>query len=165
MYRKALEGISASEIENVGDNKVKELVEKHLAECGNDIKKAFGNWAVPLLHLDGKTQIKGVRLAVKKKQSTLMSIRDSQDVEYKFFAYGNNHHVEVVADSKTGNWVFFFVTAVEAAARARRRKESVVCRNHGSDYSFVMSLAPNDMLEIENDEGKYYGLQKLEFLC
>lgn len=164
-YRKPLRSLkNKGQIEDIGDPVVRELAGNRLAEFDGDFKKAFGNDARPLLHLDGKTRINSVRLHVKVRfpdKSMFAVKRDGK--AYKYFDLGNNHHVEILEDVKTGKRTGVFVTTIEAARRARIDKTPIVQREHGPGLRFVMSLCPGDMLEIVDDEGvvEYYRVQKM----
>lgn len=159
VYRVPLSKITEKMIKNIRDKKVKELVMQRLEKCGGDLKKAFGNDADLLLHADGKTPIKSVRIS--KKASNVYPVKLDGRV-YKFFELGSNHHVEIVENIKTGKREGRFVTTMEAARRARIDKTSIVHRNHSEDWRFIMSLAINDMVEIEEDGIKrYYRVQKM----
>jgi CRISPR-associated endonuclease Csn1 len=162
VYRKPLSSLTNNEIEKIRDAKIQQLVQEQLAKFDGDLKKAFGDANNPLLHIDGKTPIKSVRLKVNRNKDTTYPIADPKGNAYKYFKYGNNHHVEIVEDIKTGKRKGVFVTALEAARRARRDKKEIVNRNHGIEWRFVMSLFINDIVETE-DGGiiKLYRIQKL----
>lgn len=151
-------------IENIGDEKVKELVEKRLEDCGGDFKKAFGDPSKPLLHVDDKTPIKSVRLheTVRHPEMSMHAVK-RDGIPYKFFELGSNHHVEIIEDIKTKERKGDFVTTIEAARRARIKKTPIVCRDHGPDFKFIMSLCANDMLEIVDDNGvvEHYRVQQM----
>jgi CRISPR-associated endonuclease Csn1 len=162
VYRKPLSSLTANEIEKIRDKKIKVLVEARLAQFDSDIKKAFGDVNNPLLHVDNKTPIKSVRIMVNLNKNTTHPIYDSKGKAYKYFKYGNNHHVEIIEDIKTGRRIGIFVTAMEAAKRARKDKTTIVQRDHGTDRRFIMSLAINDMVEVKDGETiKLYRVQKL----
>ena len=165
VYRKPLETLTKAQVEKIRDAKIKELVEARLKEFDGDdfknaIKKAFGDKDRPLLNVDGKTPIRSVR--IKENKTNVHAVkRDGR--AYKFFDYGNNHHVEVIENVKTGKREGVFVTAMEAAKRARRDKTAIVKRDHGTEWRFIMWLCINDMMEIEREDNKlYYRVQSLD---
>lgn len=159
VYRKPVESLTAKTLADVRDPKVRALLEARLAEAGGEVKKAFANPDHPVLHADGKTPIRSVRIVTRFNQATTHAIRDNDGRAYKHFRYGNNHHVEILQHRETGKRKGVFVTALEAAARARRRKEPIVQRDHGPDWQFVMSLTVNDMVVVEE---RYYRVQLLD---
>lgn len=161
VYRKPLNTLTLNEVEKIRDKKIQELLRARLAEYENDIKKAFGDETNPLMHIDGKTPVKTVRLALNLNLSTVHGIKNQDGSLYKYFRYGNNHHVEIIENVKTGKRKGVFVTALEAAKRARVDKTSIVNRDHGPDWKFIMSLSINDMIELK-DAHKYYRVQKLD---
>lgn len=164
VYRKPLSTLTENEIEKIRDDKVRELVKKRLEEHQGSIKKAFGDENNPLMHADGKTPIKSVRTVVNLNKDTTHPILDQKGNPYKYFKYGNNHHVEIIENVKTGKRKGVFVTAMEAAKRARRDKTTIVTREHGQEWRFIMSLCINDMVEIADNNGdkKYYRVQILD---
>ena len=162
IYRKPLDSLTTSEMEKIRDKRVKQLIQARVAQFDGDPKKAFSDPANPLLHVDGRTPIKTVRLAVNFDPVTVHGVKKTDGTAYKFFKYGNNHHVEIIEDVKTGRRKGIFVTTMEAANRARMKKTEIVQRDHGADFRFVMSLAINDMVQIEHGDKKlYYRVQKL----
>lgn len=164
VYRKPLASLTANEVGKIRDAKIRTMVEQRLAQFGGDTKKAFGDPNLPLLHLDGKTLIKTVRLVTNFNKSTTHAIRKGQDKNYKFFKYGNNHHVEIIEHNETGKRKGIFVTAMEAARRARgagdTEKVDVVQRDHGNGWKFIMSLSINDLISMqENDQTRIMRVQ------
>ncbi len=153
VYRKPLATLTANEVSKIRDAKVRELVEARLAQFGNNSKTAFGDPNNPLLHKDGKTPVKTVRLVTNFNKSTTHAIQKGQGRDYKFFKYGNNHHVEIIEHIETGKRKGIFITAMEAARRARgaasTEKSDIVQRNHGEEWRFVMSLSINDLVSIQ----------------
>ncbi len=153
VYRKRLDGnITANEIARIRDKKLKELVEARLNQHEGNIKKAFGNISDPLLHIDGMTPIRTVRITANFEPTTMLGIHDKTGVAYKFFKFGNNHHVEVIESVATGKRDCRFVNAFEAAKRARRDKTPVTQREFGSEWKSIMSLAVNDIVEVACEE-------------
>ena len=159
-YKKPVAALTGKEVEKIRDSTVKGLVKARLAEFDGDAKKAFGDENRPLMHLDGRTPIKSVRLSVNLNKKTLHPIKNDSGEVYKYFKYGNNHHVEIIENISTGKRKGVFVTAMEAARRARIAKTPIVQRDHGTEWRFVMSLHINDMVEVELDGAKrYYRVQ------
>ncbi|MCR4297606.1 MAG: type II CRISPR RNA-guided endonuclease Cas9 [Gallionella sp.] len=153
VYRKPLATLTANEVGKIRDAKVRELVEARLAQFGNNSKTAFGDPNNPLLHKDGKTPIRTVRLVTNFNKNTTHAIQNVQGRDYKFFKYGNNHHVEIIEHVETGKRKGIFVTAMEAARRARgvdsTEKTNIVQRDHGEEWRFVMSLSIHDVVSIQ----------------
>ena len=163
VYRKPLSSLTVNEVEKIRDKKIKELAEERLAQSDGNLKKAFGDANNPLLHVDKKTPIRTVRLAINLNPVIVYGVKNRDGSAYKFFKYGNNHHVEIIENIKTGNRKGIFITALEAAKRARRDKTSIIQRDHGQEWKFIMFLAINDMIEIEKDGKRlYYRVQILD---
>lgn len=162
VYRKPLSSLTENEVKKIRDNKIKQLVQARIAQFGGNLKKALGDANNQLMHVDGKTPIKSVRLAVNLNQNTVRGIKNLEGKNYKFFKYRNNHHVEIIENINIGERKGLFVTAIEAARRARIDKTSIVQRDHGPEWRFVMSLCINDMVEIEdNGIKKCYRVQNM----
>ena len=136
----------------------------YYAAYQGNAKQAFAE-SNPLYHLDGKTPIKTVRLVTNFNKATTHAIRKGQDRDYKFFKYGNNHHVEIIEHVETKKRKGIFVTAMEAARRARGASNTeitdIVQRDHGEEWRFVMSLAVNDMVQTDGTR-TIYRVQKLD---
>ena len=162
-YRKPLSSLkTAAEIEKIRDQRVRALVQERLADCKGDFKRAFGDPSNPVLHADGKTPIRSVRLAVTFDPKSVYGVRRADGVAYKFFKYGNNHHVEIIENVKTGKRKGIYVTALAAARRARSENRPIVGRDQDEGWRFVMSLAVNDLVEVlEGDISQLYRVQKL----
>lgn len=163
VYRKRLDGtITLNDISKIRDKKIKELVEIRLNQHGGDIKRAFGNPTEPLFHVDGKTPIRSVRIAVNLEMDTMHGIQEKNGSAYKFFKLGNNHHVEILESIKTGKRDCRFVSALDAAKRARHDHLSVIQRDFGHEWKSLMSLCVNDIVEAQRDGEKIlYRVQKM----
>ncbi len=146
-------------MKKIRDKKIKELVEARLKEYGGDAKKAFGDEDKPLLHVDGKTPIRSVR--IKENKTNVLAVeRDGK--AYKFFDLGNNHHIEIIRNTGTGRIEYRVVSALEAARRARVEKKPIVEKDHGLDRRLVMSLCRNDMIEVVEDGApRFYRVQMM----
>ena len=172
VYRKALNtDFKIKWVDDIVDATVREQVQKHLANNNNDPKQAFAE-GKSVVHKNGQTPIKRVRLRQSKVPSldtlkkTKFGVRDRQGKVFRWMAYGNIHHVEIIRHRKTGKYGGSFVTAMEAAHRARGingPKRPVIQADHGEEYEFVLALHINDLVSIEeNGKREVYRVQKLE---
>jgi len=166
-----------SQVKKIVDFEVREMIAKHLATYDGDPKKAFAE-GVTVYHKDGKTPIKRVRIVQskttrKKLEATKFGVKDKQGNVFRWMAYGNMHHVEIVRHKETGTYKGIFITMMEAHRRAmtgtksaRKRNvpfEPIIMTNHGEDIQFVMALHINDLVSIETDDGElFYRVQKLD---
>ncbi len=162
-YRKPLDGkFTEKHAASIRDERVKEIVLARLAEFTGDSKKAFGNSDYPLLHVDGKTPIHSVRVITRMNPETVYGMKDKSGKPYKFVSYGNNHHVEIIEHIETGKRKGVFVTAMEAARRAKIAGIPVVQRVHGEAWQFVMSLSVNDVVAFGTQpNSKLFRIQKM----
>lgn len=169
VYRKDLNG-DFSQVGEIIDPVVQEQVRKHLESYDDKPKQAFAEGVV-VFHKDGKTPIKRVR--IKQSDTTFAAleknkfgVRNQQGDAFRWMAYGNMHHVEIVRNAKTGKYQCVFVTAMEAAGRARSingNSTPIIQTNHGELFEFVMALHINDLVSVSvSGENKFYRVQKLE---
>jgi len=171
VYRKNLDSnFTSSQLKKVLDPEVKLLIERHLDKFGGDVKRAFADDQT-IYHRDGKTPIKRVRIlqsrtTKKKLDKTKFGVRNKQGDVFKWLAYGNTHHVEVIQHGETSKISARFVTAMEAAARAKGvggQKSTIVKTDHGDDYQFLMALHINELVNVEQEgELRIYRVQKIE---
>ena len=171
VYRKLLgPEMKVKQAEKIIDPQVKAIVLDHLEQYGDDPKKAFAE-GIAVLHNDGKTPIKRVRVlqsktTLDKLEKHKFAVRDRQGKAFKWLAYGNLHHVEIVRDRQSEKVSGVFVTMMEAANRAkgiRIPKQTPVQTNHGPQTAFLMALHINDLVSMMQDgERKFYRVQKLD---
>lgn len=78
----------------------------------------------------------------------------------KFHVLRNNHHVEIFSDND-GNWKGSVITAYEALTRVKKKGNPYA--RHMENYSFVMTLAKQEIIEVEEAKGlKYYRLKNFD---
>jgi CRISPR-associated endonuclease Csn1 len=171
VYRLALTpDFKATQVDKIIDPAVRECVRAHLAAHGDDPKTAFAPEQT-VFHRNGKTPIKRVRVlqsktTLAKLQKAKFGVKDQTGEVFKWHAYGNLHHVEVLREKSSGNISGIFVTMMEAAHRVHGiggAKRPVIQTDHGPDYDFVMSLARDELVSVPS-EGKerLYRVQKLK---
>jgi CRISPR-associated endonuclease Csn1 len=178
VYRKTLDpSFTRLNANNIVDENVKNQVIQHLAKYGDDSKQAFAN-NVTVHHRDQKTPIKRVRVlqsktTLKKLEQAKFGVRDRSGDIFKWMAYGNMHHVEIIQDKKTEKYQGVFVTMMEASHRAKGIKshlnpsgwkESIVRTDHGEEYNFTMALHINDLVSVLKNESEreFYRIQVLD---
>ncbi len=167
VYRKAINtDTKPAEIKKIIDPEVRKLVVAHLERFGGSPKLAFTT-DNPVLHKDGKTPLKRVRILQSKTtleelEKNKLGIRDSKGNVFKWMTLGNTHHVEIFRRRGSSKYHSIFVSALEATQRAHQKKPIV---NHLLDenHIFIMALHKNDMVSINNqDEIRSYRVQKLD---
>ncbi len=171
VYRANLDSsFKAGQLSKIIDPVVQDLVRAHLHKYENDPKAAFSEGVFPY-HKDGKTPIKRVRIAqsktsLKALEKSKFGVRNQQNDVFKWLAYGNLHHVEVLNSKRNGKFSCQFVTMMEACHRARgvnQTKTAIIQTDHGEDLTFVMAVHINDIVRISKDGiTRYYRVQKLE---
>ena len=169
VHRKTLNA-SFTQVDKIIDEAVKEQVQQHLARYNNDEKAAFAE-NITVFHKDGKTPIKRVRIlqsktTLDKLAKNKFGARDKQGKVFKWLAFGNLHHVEIIRHNETGAYSGQFVTMMEASHRAKGIKmpqQAIIKTDHGADYGFIMALHINDLVSVEKDGQRvYYRVQKLD---
>jgi len=145
VVKKSLESITLPGVKNIVDPVVKELVELRLSQFGKDIKKAF---AEPLLHKDGKTPIKNVRIFVTMSPETVVGIKDGEGKEYKFYPTAGNHHVKIYENIETDERKAVLVPRFYAAQRGWKPADL------GPEWRKLFTLCSNDYVEFLGDDGK-----------
>ena len=131
------------------DPVLREAMQKEVRGRGS-VKAAFPEGTFPHPANPGGPLVRRVRVYENLSESTLSPMdkqRTRNDAPFQHYAYGNNHHVEIFRNAQTGKVEPRFVTMMEAAARARRHKTSIVEREW-EGREFLMSLAINDMVEL-----------------
>lgn len=169
VHRKNLDA-SFTQVDKIIDDRVKEQVQQHLARHNNNPKTAFAE-NITVLHKDGKTPIKRVRIlqsktTLDKLNKTKFGVKDRQGKVFKWLAFGNLHHVEIIRHQETGAYSGQFVTMMEASHRAKgikMPKQAIIKTDHGAAYGFIMALHINDLVSVEKDGRRvYYRVQKLD---
>ena len=153
--RKPLTKISATEIGNIVDNRVRKCVKAHLERFGGDLKKALGDETNhPYFKTSDGRIIPIHKARIRKKEATI-AVGAAEKLRH--VSPGSNHHMEVVAilDAQ-GNeveWEFRLVSLYEATQRVHAGKR-VVQREHERDKKFKFSIAKNEYLMMEIEPGK-----------
>ena len=159
-----------TKIKDIIDDEVRALVASHLAKYDMKPKQAFAE-GVAVLHKNGRTPIKRVRvrqskITLDKLQKSKFGAKNKRGEVFRWMAYGNFHHVELIRDKNSGKVIGKFVTAMKASHRAKGvglSKPPIIKKDHGKEYEFIMALHINDLVTIKNGEAiKYYRVQKLE---
>jgi len=155
-----------TQIKKIIDDDVRNIVIDHLKKHNNKPKDAFAEGVV-VYHKDGATPIKRVRVVqakttLKKLEASKFGIKNRDGKVFRWMAYGNLHHVEILQHIKTQKYSGAFVTTLAATHRARgigMPKQVIIKTDHGDDHNFVMALHINDLVSLE---GEIYRIQTLE---
>lgn len=167
VYRANLDpDFKTTQVKKIVDADVRKIVTEHLGKFNNKPKEAFAE-GVDVLHKDGKTPIKRVRIVqakttLKKLESSKLGIKDKEGKVFRWMTYGNLHHVEILYNQSTDKFSGEFVTALEASHRAKgigMPQQPIIKKDHGDGFEFVMALHINDLVRVE---GCIYRVQQLE---
>lgn len=163
VYRKPLEALTGAMIGKIVDPVLRQAVEERVAQEGS-VKAAFqGKEFLHPKNPNGQP-VRRVRIYENKSVEQLFAVEGQTDRSggpFKYHAYGNNHHVEIFRNARTGRVEARFVTMMEAAKRARRDKSPIIDREK-DDCEFLMSLCINDMVEL--DGGGLDNLYRVQIL-
>ena len=163
---------TAKKADSIIDPEVKSLVKAHLERHQNNAKEAFSS-GFTLLHKEGKTLIKRVRVVQSKVTKNKLNdkkfaIEDKQGKPFKWHAYGNTHHVEIIYNNQSKKYSGKFITAMEAAQRCRQRnqhRQPIIQTQHAGQNQFVMALHRNELVSLSIDNNPViYRVQKLNMV-
>ncbi len=141
-------------IEKVIDTGVKAILQKRLAEYGNDAKKAFVNLDENPIWLNKEKgiSIKSVTISgvsnaqalhIKKDHSgNIVLDKNGNPIPVDFVSTGNNHHVAIYRDEK-GNLQDEVVSFYDAVIR-QNLGLSVINKNHEKGWDFLFSMKQNE---------------------
>jgi len=162
----------------VVDFTVAEQLRKHLAKYDYKAKDAFAD-GVKVFHKDGRTIIQRVRIyqstqikTRKKLEKEKFSVKDKQGNIFKWYSYGNIHHVAIIHDLKKDIFFGEFITMFEAHRRAMTGtksakvrnviSESIIKKDYGEGFDFVGVLHKQDLVSLNIDgERKFYQVKSL----
>jgi len=162
VYRKPIEALTLSMVDDIRDDSIKQLVTDRLKAFG--IAPGKGNkipaevWKEPLLMPSG-VPVKKVRLI--KRDQTIQPIRGNT----AYVKPGSNHHVclfEFIDEQGKTKCDAIFVSTLEAAKRVIR-KETLIQRVHPNrpEARFLMSLSKNEMVLLtHNGKEDLYRFEK-----
>lgn len=167
----------------VRDRALRDRIRKCLRAHGVDPDGFNANQIKPLVR-DGKltmksgVPIKGVVLLrtnadpviIPRKKLDAASgkmVPDPDPRTARVYIGGNNHHVPIRADRKSGKWTGRVVSTFEAAKRVRQEGLDAVDRTDDEPTMFVMSLAEGEMIyarrkDRPDEPPNYYVVCKLD---
>lgn len=144
--RKKIENISTGDVEDIVDPAVREYVRNALVgKQPNDAFKEGANHP----RLPSGVPVHKVRL-----RKHLKTIPIGKKERMRHVVTGSNHHIEIWREkNKKGRekWDGEVVTMLEAVRR-KKAGEPIVRRNHGEGKEFLFSLAPGDIIKIQEEQ-------------
>ncbi len=150
-------------IQNVIDDTVREILQKHLDTYG-DPKIAFGG-EHPVYQRNGKTRIKRVR--VRQSNTTRdrlnknkFAIKDQHGQPFKWHSFGNIHAVKIFYDKETSR----YETVIETVAEVKKKLFSKSQNSSEDDKELSFVLYKNDAVTVRvNNEERLFRVQKISF--
>jgi CRISPR-associated endonuclease Csn1 len=154
VVKKGLSGITGPQIKSIIDPAIKEIVELRVMQYGGDLKKAF---VEPLLHKDGKTPIRNVRLHVTKSPETMVGIKNKNGEVYKYYPLAGNHHVKIYENTQTDERMAVLVPRYYASQRNWKPVDL------DENWRLLFSLCSNDYIDFlgDDDQLRIYRVQKM----
>ena len=151
--RKRLEDLTKTELKDIADPTVRDMVQKKLAQLGGNSKKFNERENLPFFKTaDGREiPIKSVRVVKRSKPFSLGKGASQRNVISE-----SNHHLEIFADlNEHGEEVGWdgIVVRLEEAYKRVRTKVPVVQRDFGAKRQFKFSLAAGDVVECDDEYG------------
>jgi CRISPR-associated endonuclease Csn1 len=157
--RTSIQKLNLSDMPNVMDKRIREILTEALTKAKDDPKVAFPEGFLEYNRGDGHARrLRKVRCVYK-----LMSPESPQTMAYpfKYFQLRNNHHVEVFERISGAKRRGQFVTAIEAAKRVRIDKSGMYREKDKSTVeTYLWSLHNNDL--IRWDDGTIYRVATLD---
>ena len=144
--RKPVTSLTKPEVERIVDPIVRSQVRIALALVGGDPKrlKEPNMPAMP-----SGVPIRHVRVMVRDTARTVGSAE-----RLRYVTGGENQHFEVFSvldrEGQVAHWGYEPCSKEKAVERARR-KEPVICRDHGPDTRFEFTISKTDVFEIEQE--------------
>ncbi|NQU22568.1 MAG: type II CRISPR RNA-guided endonuclease Cas9 [Candidatus Nealsonbacteria bacterium] len=161
VLRKKVEELSPSEVPNIRDREIREIIIARLRTYGIQVGRKQGKdekkWKQAMAGLTMPSGVPIKKVRVCKKDGTILSIREGTD-NAAFVKPGKTHHLCIFEFSEKGKTKRepVFVTMLEAIGRVKRG-ETVIQRNHPQrpEAEFVMSLSRGEIVLAEmNGEEK-----------
>ncbi|MFK7867166.1 MAG: type II CRISPR RNA-guided endonuclease Cas9 [Alphaproteobacteria bacterium] len=146
--------ISVKNIENIVDERVREIVAAHLEKYGGNAKAAFGGDDMPhMVKKDGSQGpvIKRVRIYDKSQPRLMVEAASS------WVKKGNNHHIAIYENYSDGNpkkGNIWEICSLYDAAQRLSRKQPVIEAYHQQGGKLLFSLVKGDMIAVPDDHGK-----------
>ncbi len=141
--RKKVEELSKSELEEIRDDGVREIVGDWVEKHGGEPKKAFPPY--PKRGRKGP-EIRKARLWKKRQRSLVARVGTGYAAKHE------NHHMAIYC--LPGGGVDFEVVSLFDAARRLSRREDVVRRKRTDGAKLIMSLSLGDIIELLEGEEK-----------
>jgi len=161
VIRKPVHRLSAKEIEQIVDSRVKQLVKEKLNNLGGKTELLEHNCPALVSRKGRIIPIKKVRIRIAEEPRPL-----ADGPRARLVLGGEYHHYEIFLrkDPGTGKikWDYAPISIHEAMERVRN-KATVVQRDHGPGTEFVCSLSKGDTLQISRKgESRFVVVRVLE---
>ena len=151
--RKPVFSLSKPEMSAIVDDVVRTRVQEAFDRAGGDIKKLESKDFQPFMTTRRgrrRIPIKSVRI-----RKTVNARKLGKGHRERHAPAGSNHHMEIIeVTDRKGNvkWDDDIVCRLDAMRR-KARHQPIIKRDHGPGKTFVMSLAPGEIIELDQEDG------------
>ncbi len=153
-FRKPLASMTEGELKSIVDPGIRRLALEAFQQAGRDSAKAFAEG------LDlGTSTARRARITKAVPKAPMLGL--PKEAPHKFFELGNNHHVEIFEQESTGKRQGRWISTLEAATRVRQERRPLVDTTPPAPgWRFVMWLAANDVVRVDDDPRGFFRVQK-----
>lgn len=161
VIRKPIESLNAKQLDNIRDERIRQLAREHLKSCNGDFKAAFSNFAKPFGMMTKKGEFRPIR------KVRLLATRSVTRVgkQPRHVWTRSNHHIAIFEtyDGKGGvKWIGKAVSMLEVARR-KQQKQPIVNKESAHGGKLVMVLHRNDLVSFELDGKRdIYRVEKMD---
>lgn len=149
-------GLTEAEIKRIIDCRVRKLVQEKLAALGEpNPQKAFAD-ENNLPHLPNKNgrpvPIRKVRIEIP-----LTTFPLGKGMRQRYVVSKSNHHLEILETmNRRGQkqWEAAPPVTLHEAFRRSKTGEPIVKKDHGPDRRFLFTLAPGEIIELDQENGR-----------
>lgn len=162
VLRRNISSLSAKDLSNIRDSKIREMAIAHLNAHDGNIKKAFAQEPTTF----GFQSQKGEFIPIRKVRvcQPLNTEKIGHDQTVRHIKTGSNHHIEIFSTTtKSGKTKFDgeVITTLQAITR-QTTDDPVINTTRENGQHFVMALHINDMLELShNGKRSIWFVQKI----
>ncbi len=176
VLRKSIDALNYGEIDNIRDEKIKNIVRNRVDACAEQQNITVKNndnlgkiLKDTIITMPSGVPIRKVRL--ERVENTLLPIKfDSNKRAIKFVKPGGNHHAEIF-ENPDGTWTGKAVSRFKAHEIYReaikrddykKGQDVIINREPGNGLKFIMSLCINDMVIMTNPKTQKLELYRIQ---
>lgn len=150
VYRKAFADLKETEIARIRDPHLREDVAYHVRQCkadGLSVAEALASFNAER-EAAGRYPVRRVRLLDTKGDSNIIGIRDYNGTTYKYYASGDNHHIDIF-ETQDGEWR----GEVQSVFKVNQQNNQPAWPRYEPQARLVMRLHKQDLIRLDKDDG------------